>query len=144
MRSYPATSKEFLVNGKVHRLQKYTLLLLTKIEDDLVDVSFRDVLEQCTDMGEVDMLDLNDEQFEEIYALVSKFSEPDEKVESVTPLRAIELVALLMNKGHMDAQYYRLDFAEVVVKEMSRGFDGEAPEKSDAADNEAVLKEVFG
>jgi len=28
------------------------------------------------------------------------------------------LIAWLMNKGHLDAQYYRLDFVRVIVDEM--------------------------
>ncbi len=50
-----------------------------------------------------------------------------------------------MNKGHRDAQYYRVDFAKVVIDEMVKEQGGEVSKPETASsDNESTLKEVFG
>ena len=50
-----------------------------------------------------------------------------------------------MNRGHLDAQNYRFDFAEVVVDEMVKAAGGEVSEAKVSDDeNEATLSEVFG
>ena len=49
----------------------------------------------------------------------------------------------MMGKGHNDAQFYRMDFAEVVVKEIvsSAGID---VKQQQFKSNEDSLKEIFG
>lgn len=49
-----------------------------------------------------------------------------------------------MNKGHLDAQYYRFDFVEVVINEIVKEFGGEVKTPIDDDDNEAKMKEMFG
>ena len=142
MREYPHTSKEFLINGKNHRMKKFTLLMLSHIEDENIYVSFRNAVEQCTDISEVDMDGLSDDQFRDIYEHISEFSKPDDVSESEEELKALDVIAILMNRGHMDAQYYRIDFVEVVVKHLT-GTVKDSEEKDDD-DNEAKMKELFG
>lgn len=48
-----------------------------------------------------------------------------------------------MNRGHLDAQNYRLDFAQTVINEMIKEAGGEV-ETSDTKDNETKMKELFG
>ena len=47
-----------------------------------------------------------------------------------------------MNKGHLDARYYRFDFAKVVVDEMVRMHGGEVEDTPDE-DNKTKMKRLF-
>lgn len=50
-----------------------------------------------------------------------------------------------MNKGHNDAQFYRVDFVDVIMGEMVLERDGERKTSSlDSDDNETKMKELFG
>lgn len=80
MKEYPATSKSFKVNGKVFKMQKLTLGLQLKIEDENIPVTYRDILEGCTDMKSKDIDALHVDQFDEVYSDVIAFSyESNEK-----------------------------------------------------------------
>jgi len=48
-----------------------------------------------------------------------------------------------MNKGHLDAQNYRFDFAVIVISEMVKERGGEVEPPIDEEDNEAKMKELF-
>ena len=147
MPHFPCTSRAFSLNGKEFVMYKHTLLLLSKIEDESVYVSYADAVGACTNMSESDMKDLTNEQFEEVYESIAEFSKPDEPAESDGDIRAVEVIASLMNKGHMDAQHYRTDFVEVVIKEYLRGVE-DSEEKTagndDEDDNETKMKGLFG
>ena len=144
---FPCTSRAFSLNGKEFVMYKHTLLLLSQIEDENVYVSYADAVGACTNMSELDMKALSDEQFEEVYASIAEFSKPDKPVESDIDIRAVEVIASLMNKGHMDAQHYRTDFVEVVIKEYLRGVEENEEETTgndDEEDNETKMKGLFG
>ncbi len=147
MIQFPHTSRAFTLNGKEHLMYKHTLLLLSKIEDESVYVSYADAVAACTNMSESDMKDLSDDQYEEVYESILEFSKPKEPAEGEGgDIKAVELIASLMNKGHMDAQHYRTDFVEVVIKEYLRGSEEKPEEKDgdDEDDNESKMKELFG
>ncbi len=78
MKEYPATSESFKVNGKVFKMQKLTLGLQAKIEDENIPVTYRDILEGCTDMKSEDIEALHSDQFDVIYADVIAFSYSDD------------------------------------------------------------------
>jgi len=79
MKEYPSTSREFKVNGKVHKMRKLTLGLQVDIEDDNVPVTLRQVVECCTDMGKEEIDALHIDQFEDIYADVTAFTYDQEE-----------------------------------------------------------------
>ena len=85
MKEYPATSKQFSVNNKVHKMQKLTLGIQADIEDENIPVTFRQVVECCTDMRteETDALTLD--QFENIYEDITLFTYEAEKSEEGEP-----------------------------------------------------------
>lgn len=130
-----------MINGNIHLMYKPTLLLLSKIEDENVCVTYRDAVEQCTNMTENAMDELSDAQFEDVYEHILSFSKPADGGEDKNDLRAVEIIAALMNRGHMDAPLYRVDFVEVIFGEYGRKPEDEAV---DDEDNEAKMKELFG
>ena len=48
-----------------------------------------------------------------------------------------------MNRGHLDARFYRFDFAEVVLNEMVLAAGGKKENGIDDADNENKMKDLF-
>lgn len=74
MKEYPATSRAFKVNGKTYKMKKLTLGLQSDIEDENIDVTYRDVVEVCTTMGKEAVDSLHLDQFENIYADVTAFT----------------------------------------------------------------------
>ena len=74
MKEYPSTSREFKVNGKVHKMRKLTLGLQADIEDDNVPVTLRQVVEGSTNMSKDDIDALHVDQFEGIYEDVTAFT----------------------------------------------------------------------
>ncbi len=141
--NYPHTSRAFTINGKEHLMYKHTLLLLSKIEDENIFVSYSYAVDECTNMEEPDMDILNDAQFEEIYESILEFSKPDEPADNDSNIKAIEVIASLMNRGHMDAQYYRTDFVEVIIGEYMRNTDDKKEDPDEEEDNETKMKGLF-
>ena len=78
MKEYPHTSKQFKVNGKVHKMRKLTLGLQSDIEDDNIVVTTTQVLECCTDMTDDDFRNLDIDQYESIYQDVTTFTYSNE------------------------------------------------------------------
>jgi len=74
MKEYPATSQEFSVNGKIHKMQKLTLGLQSKIEDENIPITYKDVIEGCTDMTADDIKALRLDQFDAIYNDITLFT----------------------------------------------------------------------
>ncbi len=85
MKEYPATSREFRVNGTVHHMQKLTLGMQSRIEDENISVTYRDVLEVCTDMSAEDIEALHIDQFEGIYTDITLFTYDADKGDGEEP-----------------------------------------------------------
>ena len=49
----------------------------------------------------------------------------------------------MISKGHPDAQFYRFDFAEVVIKELVKMHGGKV-EDNPSDDNAEIMKGLFG
>ena len=85
MKEYPATSQAFKVNGKTFKMQKMILGLQAKIEDENIAVTYKDVIEACTDMGADSIEGLHLDQFEGIYEDITLFTYDATKSEDGEP-----------------------------------------------------------
>ena len=74
MKEYPATSKQFKANGKVHKMKKYTLGLQADIEDENTTVTYVDVIRTCTDMNTDEINALTSDQMEAIVSDIQGFT----------------------------------------------------------------------
>lgn len=74
MKEYPATSKQFKTNGKVHKMKKYTLGIQSDIEDENTTVTYIDVLSTCTDMNADEINALTSDQMEAIFNDIQEFT----------------------------------------------------------------------
>lgn len=74
MKEYPATSRQFKVNGKEYKMRKLTLGLQADIEDEDVTVTYEDVILCSTDMTKDDLRDLDADQFEDIFQDIQSFT----------------------------------------------------------------------
>lgn len=104
--------------------------LMAKIEDENIFVSQIDVLIDCTTLGmeEIQVLhtdvltklynDVADLTDSEAKKLKIEHAKTDNKKTNRTQTKMIDLIASLMNRGHLDAQNYRIDFANAVIKDM--------------------------
>jgi hypothetical protein len=79
MKEYPSTSKQFKVNGKVFEMKKITLGLQSRIEDENIAVTYRDLVEACTNMEKEDIDGMDPDQFESLYTDISDFTYTSEK-----------------------------------------------------------------
>lgn len=74
MKEYPATSRAFKANKKMHKMKKLTLGLQADIEDENISVTYRDVITVCTDMGDEDVRALHDDQLQAIFDDIQLFT----------------------------------------------------------------------
>ena len=81
MKEYPHTSREFTVNGKVHKMRKLTLGLQSDIEDDNIDVTIAQVVQCSTDLTDDDIKSLDLDQFGAIYKDITTFTYETNKSE---------------------------------------------------------------
>ena len=97
-----------------------TLELQCKLEDENIEVTYLDIIKSCTNIPEELLEFIPQDQLDIICDDIIKFSTSTEKIpKSSKSTSAIGLVAWLMNKGHMNAQHYRMDFVRVIISEMS-------------------------
>ncbi|WP_297525123.1 hypothetical protein [Sulfurovum sp.] len=78
MEKYPATYREFEVNGTKSKMYRMTLGMQSKIEDENISVLRTDVLEDCTDLDTAAISELRADQFDALYEDIMKFNiDPD-------------------------------------------------------------------
>jgi len=122
MNEYPTNSRNFEINNKQHIVKMLTLKQLVDIENKHLEVTIKEVVQSCTDMKDYDIAKLSKEQIKNIYNIIIKMTEAvngkSKQKSKKSNKTTLHLIAWLMNKGHKDAQFYRLDFATTVINEM--------------------------
>lgn len=117
MKEYPSTHKTINLNNKDYIIKMLTLGIQCRLEDENIDVTYLDIINECTNIPDNILEFIPQDQLDIICDDIISFSSSDEnKGEAKT---AISLVAWLMNHGHFDAQYYRVDFVRQIIKEMN-------------------------
>jgi|LGVF01.2.fsa_nt_gb hypothetical protein len=116
MKEYPATSRQFNINDQFYIMQMLPLFLLAKMEDESVEVSFFEIIEHCTNIPKEMIAIIPDDQLNTICDNIIEYSNDEDKTGDKK--KVISLIAWFMNKGHFDAQYYRVDFVRALIKEM--------------------------
>ncbi len=115
-KDYPATSKQFTINNQTYIMQMVTLGLQAKLEDDNIEVTYLDLINECTNIPNEILEFIPDDQLDSICEDIINYS--SDKKKSGGTKKAIELIAWFMNNSHMDAQYYRLDFVRILIDDM--------------------------
>ena len=67
MKEYPATSREFTLNGFSGLMYKPTLSIQAKMEDENITVSVREFVEDCTNLGSDNFENMRNDQLLSIY-----------------------------------------------------------------------------
>ena len=74
MKNYPASELSFKIGTKKYNIKMLTLGLQARIEDENTEVTFRDIVEGCTNMPN-DVIDtLHLDQFKAIYDDIIAFT----------------------------------------------------------------------
>ena len=116
MPTYPSTSKQFTINNQIYTMQMVTLGLQSRLEDDSIEVTFKELINECTNIPDEVLDFIPQEQTDTLCDDIMKYSSSDKQ--GGDKKRAIELIAWFMNQGHMDAQFYRMDFVRVLIDDM--------------------------
>ena len=114
MMEYPHTIKNFTINGVAYRMWAPTLLLTSQIEDDNYNITFLDILTECTDLPKPLAEAM---AFEEIEELCKDAIGIGRGEEGGKPIKAIDIIAILLNRGHVEPQKYRMDFVQNIFKQ---------------------------
>jgi len=117
---YPHTQKGFTVNGQAFHMWAPTLLFKAKLEDKNYNMTYLDILKECTDIPAPIMDILPPEEMEKICEDAMMIG-VDEERGGGSGKRASELIAMLLDRGHQDPGAYRIDFARIVFEEYDHG-----------------------
>jgi hypothetical protein len=103
-------------------MYQVTLGLQSRLEDENIDVTYSDMITECTNIPKVFQDLIPETELEVICEDIINFSSAtSEDVKgNGEPRKSIELIAWLMNKNHMDAQYYRVDFVRHIINEYTK------------------------
>ena len=115
---YPHTIKNITINGVNYRMWAPSLGLSAKLEDENNAITFLDILTECTDIPVQLAEAMQMEEIEEICKDVMSIG-ADGTGEG-DALKAIEIIAVLLNKGHREPQKYKLDFVSIIFKEYAK------------------------
>ena len=118
---FPHTQKTFTVNGQGFRMWAPTLLFKSKLEDENNLITYSDILKECTDIPEQLFEIMPIEEVEKICEDAMTFWQDEETTQKGEGKKAIELIAILLNRGHSDPQNYRLDFVKTIFEEYGNG-----------------------
>ena len=123
MTQYPSTQKQITLNDNIYILKALTLGLQHRIEDTAIEVTYLDIIKECTTIPESLFEFIPKAELDIICTDIIEFSKPKNIKPKGKTKTTIQLIAWLMNKGHMDAQYYRLDFVEIIIAEMVEDYE---------------------
>ncbi len=115
--TFPSTQKLFSINDQTYIMKQVTLGLQSKLEDDEINVTYSDIINECTDIPEAFQDLIPESELKIICEDVISFSSDTSSDKKGEPKKAIELVAWLMCKGHLEAQHYRVDFVRTIIEE---------------------------
>ena len=114
---YPHTIKNFEINGIQYHLKSPTLLFKTKLEDESHNTSYSEIIKECTNIDASILSILPQEEIEKICEDVMTVGMDGHDNTGGEGKRAVELIAILLNRGHTSPQDYRLDFARIIFEE---------------------------
>ena len=117
MKEYPSTQKIINLNNNTYIIKMLTLRIQCKLEDENIEVTYLDIISECTNIPDNILEFIPQDQLDVICEDIISFSSSPNN--NGTPQTAISLVAWLMNHGHIDAQNYRVDFVRHIVNEMN-------------------------
>ncbi len=115
--TFPSTQKIFSINDQSYTMKQVTLGLQSRLEDEEISVTYSDIISECTDIPEAFQELIPESELEIICADVISFSSDKQTSSKGESKKAIELIAWLMNRGHLEAQHYRVDFVRVIIEE---------------------------
>ena len=121
---YPHTIKTFEINGIQYKMNSPTLLFKSRLEDENWNINYQDILNECTDIDENIQQIIPQEEIEKICTEAITMGTDTENEANGKGISAIEIIAMLLNRGHKEPQYYRTDFVKVVFDEYLRGENG--------------------
>ena len=81
MKEYPATYKEFLINGIKAKMYKITLGAQAKIEDENINFSYKEMIEDATTLTHEEIDTLHDDQFKALRDDIVAFTWVNDKEE---------------------------------------------------------------
>ena len=113
---YPHTQKSFTINDQTFEMYQVTLGLQYKLEDENISVSSLQMIEECTDITKEFYSFIPDESLQTICEDIIEFSSYKSPNRG-KPKAAMSLIAWLMNRGHIEAQHYRVDFVRAIINE---------------------------
>ena len=114
---YPHTLKNFEINGIQYHLKSPTLLFKSKLEDENHNVTYSEIIKDCTNIDESILSILPQEEIEKICEDVMSVGMDGHDTTQGEGKSAVELIAILLNRGHASPQDYRLDFARIIFEE---------------------------
>lgn len=74
MKEYPASKLSFSANKKEFVMKKLTIGIQADVEDEDTQVTYRDVIENCTNMEKDDINNLDSDQFKAIYQDILEYT----------------------------------------------------------------------
>lgn len=74
MKEYPTSTRMFKLGDKTHTMMMITLGLQSKIEDDNITVTQREVITGCTDLSDEEIEGLHIDQFTALYSDIIELS----------------------------------------------------------------------
>jgi hypothetical protein len=115
---YPHTQNNFEINGIQYHLKAPTLLFKSQLEDTNQNITYSEILRECTNIDESVQNMLPPEEIEKICedAMTVGMDTDAPKGEGKS---AAQLIAILLNRGHTNPGAYRLDFAKIIFEEYS-------------------------
>ena len=113
--NYPSTFKAFTLNDKSFIMRMPTLMLQHKLETN--EANAWDMLEVCTNMPKEFIHIIPETELNAICEDIVEFSKDKVAVKGENK-KAIEIIAWLMNRGHLGATDYRIDFVRIIIEEM--------------------------
>jgi len=80
MKEYYAATKEFKLNGVIHKMKKFTLGLQADIENDNMTIHYSDVIKLCTDLNTEELRELHEDQVIALFNDIAEFTNDNSTV----------------------------------------------------------------